>query len=152
MDADCPIRPASPADAEELSRLERRCFSDPWSPAGFREVLESPGGFGLVAEAHGALKAYMLGRQLLDEGEILNLAVAPEWRRRGLGRKLLEASLRAFMDRGVTQVFLEVRESNRAAQRMYFARGFQPVGHRHDYYRNPAEDALVLRLGFTQLA
>jgi ribosomal-protein-alanine N-acetyltransferase len=152
MDGDCRIRLASPADAEELSRLERRCFSDPWSPAGFQEVLASPGGFGLVVEQGKQLVAYMLGRQLLDEGEILNLAVIPERRRRGLGRALLDASLKAFVDRGVTQVFLEVRGSNRAAQRLYYARGFQPVGHRPDYYRHPAEDALVLRLGLTQLA
>ncbi|HSB53274.1 MAG TPA: ribosomal protein S18-alanine N-acetyltransferase, partial [Gemmatimonadales bacterium] len=85
-------------------------------------------------------------------GEVLNLAVAPEHRRRGIGGALLEAGLKAFRRRKVDEVFLEVRESNHSAQALYLARGFRPVGQRSAYYRNPKEDALVLRLEMAQRA
>src|SRR6185436_1718244 len=86
------IRPAQLADVPELSRLEPRCFSDPWSPGAFREMLESPYSFGLLAELKsGQLGGYLVARAVEQEGEILNLAVAPERRRNGLGGGLLEA-------------------------------------------------------------
>ena len=91
-------------------------------------------------------------REAAGSGEILNLAVAPEFRRRGIGGTLLEEGLVAFHDRGAQEVFLEVRESNHSAQALYLARGFRPVGQRAAYYRNPRENALVLRLGLRQHA
>ena len=81
-----------------------------------------------------------------DEGEILNLAVAPAGRRRGLGRALVEAMLEALRTRGIRQVYLEVRESNSSARALYASRGFKEVGRRKAYYRRPVEDAIVLRL------
>ncbi len=80
-------------------------------------------------------------------GEVLNLAVAPAWRRRGVARALLDQGLEVLSARGAGEVFLEVRVSNQAAQALYVAAGFRPTGMRADYYRNPREDALVLRLG-----
>lgn len=85
-------------------------------------------------------------------GEVLNLAVAPEFRRRGIGGALLRAGLGALRHRKVGEVFLEVRESNHSAQALYLAHGFRPVGQRSAYYRNPKEDALVLRLALEQPA
>jgi [ribosomal protein S18]-alanine N-acetyltransferase len=85
-------------------------------------------------------------------GEVLNLAVAPEFRRRGIGGALLDAGLAAFRRRKVDEVFLEVRESNIEAQALYIGHGFRPVGQRSAYYRNPREDALVLRLAMEQRA
>ena len=76
----------------------------------------------------------------------LGNSAAPEFRRKGIGGALLEAGLAAFRRRRATEVFLEVRESNRSAQALYLARGFRPVRQRASYYRNPKEDALVLRL------
>ena len=148
----CRIRPARSADAEPLSEIERRCFSDPWSPAGFREVIATQGGFGLVAERSETIVGYLLGREIVGEGEILNLAVDRPGRRRGVGSTLLRAGLVCFAERGVQQVFLEVRESNEAARRLYLAHGFRAVGHRPDYYRNPVEGALILRLALGGLA
>lgn len=140
------IRPAQLADVPELARLEPRCFSDPWSPAGFREMLGSPYIFGLMAELKsGQLGGYLVARAVDHEGEILNLAVAPERRRSGLGGGLLEAGLVALAGRGVEDVFLEVRASNEAAIAMYLAHGFRPMGRRREYYRKPVEDAMVLR-------
>ena len=140
------IRPACPADAEALSLIERRCFSDPWSEQGFREALGSPGGFGLVAEGPRGIQGYLLGRKIVAEGEVLNLAVRPDRRRQGVGATLLGAGLAHFGAHGIREVFLEVRASNQAARRLYQARGFVAVAQRPRYYRNPPEDALVLRL------
>jgi [ribosomal protein S18]-alanine N-acetyltransferase len=152
MDARFPIRPATLAEAAALATIERRCFSDPWSEAAFREALFSERTFGLVAESGRGLAGYLIGREAAGSGEILNLAVAPEYRQRGIGSALLEEGLAAFRRRGATEVFLEVRESNRSAQSLYLARGFRPVGQRAAYYRNPREDALVLRLALHQHA
>jgi ribosomal-protein-alanine N-acetyltransferase len=83
---------------------------------------------------------------------VLNLAVAPSFRRRGVARALLGASLGHLRKRRVEEVFLEVRESNQSAQALYLSSGFRPVGQRTAYYRNPKEDALVLWLALEQHA
>jgi [ribosomal protein S18]-alanine N-acetyltransferase len=90
---------------------------------------------------------YLIARDVAGSGEVLNLAVAPESRRRGIARALLEAGLSALAARGADEVFLEVRESNVGAQELYRSLGFRAVGLRAGYYRHPKEDALVLRLG-----
>jgi len=146
MDARYRTRPAAPADAEALARLERRCFSDPWSTASFREALRSEWTVALVAEdAGGSVAGYLIGREIAGTAEILNVAVRPEDRRRGLGRTLLLAGLEALAERGAGEVFLEVRESNHSAQALYREQGFEVVGHRARYYRRPEEGALVFR-------
>ncbi len=152
MDAPYRIRSAAAADAAGLVAIERRAFSDPWSEASFREALLSPWTFGLVADTGRSLAGYLVGRDVAGTGEVLNLAVAPEFRRRGIGGALLEAGLGALRRRKVDEVFLEVRESNFSAQALYLGRGFRPVGQRAAYYRNPREDALVLRLELPQRA
>jgi ribosomal-protein-alanine N-acetyltransferase len=140
------IRAAQLADVPELSQLEPRCFSDPWSAAGFREMLSSPYILGLIAELKSKrIAGYLISRVLDDEGEILNIAVAPENRRQGMGAALLQAALETLKDRGVESVFLEVRVSNEPAIDLYLAKGFRPIGRRQEYYRRPVEDAMVLR-------
>jgi ribosomal-protein-alanine N-acetyltransferase len=146
MDAPFRIRSAAVADVAAMVAIERRCFSDPWSESSFRESLESEWTFAIVADTSRGLAGYVVGRETAGTGEVLNLAVAPEFRRKGAGGALLEAGLAAFRRRHATEVFLEVRESNHSAQALYIARGFRPVGQRASYYRNPKEDALILRL------
>jgi ribosomal-protein-alanine N-acetyltransferase len=152
MDAPYRIRSAVPGDAAMLVAIERRCFSDPWSETSFRESLASPWTFGLVAQTGSRVAGYLIGREVAGTGEILNLAVTPDFRRRGVGRGLLRAGLSHFRRRGVDEVFLEVRESNQSAQALYLSSGFRPVGQRTAYYRNPKEDALVLWLALEQPA
>jgi ribosomal-protein-alanine N-acetyltransferase len=130
MDAPYRIRSAAPADAAPLAQVERRCFSDPWSETSF----------------------YLIGREVAGTGEVLNLAVAPDYRRRGVARALLRAGLGFLRKRRVEEVFLEVRESNQSAKSLYISAGFRPVGQRTAYYRNPKEDALVLWLPLEQHA
>lgn len=152
MDAPYRIRSAVPADAAGLVAIERQAFSDPWSEASFREALASPWTFGLIAESARRPAGYLIAREVAGTGEVLNLAVAPEFRRCGIGGALLEAGLAALRRRKVDEVFLEVRESNISAQALYIGYGFRPVGQRAAYYRNPKEDALVLRLEIKQRA
>jgi len=152
MDAPYRIRSAVPADVKALLEIERRAFTDPWSEASFQEALTSAWTFGLVAERRRGVAGYLIGREVGGTGEVLNLAVAPEFRRRGIAGGLLEAGLAAFRRRNVEEVLLEVRESNLSAQSLCLSRGFRPVGQRAGYYRNPKEDALVLRLALQQPA
>ncbi len=152
MDAPYRIRSATPADAGAFVAIERRCFSDPWSETSFREALSSPWTLGLAAEGSRGVAGYLIAREVAGTGEVLNLAVAPEFRRRSVGATLLGAGIAALRRRRVAEVYLEVRESNRSAQALYAGHGFRPVGQRSAYYRNPKEDALVLRLALERPA
>ena len=142
----CQIRPASPADVARLAALERICFSDPWSPAGLREMIAAAHTIGLVAEAADTIIGYAIARYAADSGEILNLAVAPEHRREGVAAHLIDALLEGLRSREVREVYLEVRESNGPARALYKDKGFTVAGMRRAYYRYPTEDAFVLRL------
>ena len=98
----------------------------------------------LVAVIGGEITGYVFARALGDEGEILNVAIQPDKRGRGLGRRLLEASLAHLRGSGVRAVYLEVRASNIGGQDFYRRMGFQEIGRRRSYYDKPREDALVL--------
>jgi [ribosomal protein S18]-alanine N-acetyltransferase len=119
-------------------------FADPWSTQDFRDCVSFA--LFLIAEEQGEIAGYVVALEAADEGEILNLAVGEGGRRRGLGRALVEAIVSALSERGVREVYLEVRESNAAARALYAAFGFKDVGRRKAYYRRPVEDAIVLRL------
>jgi ribosomal-protein-alanine acetyltransferase len=142
----CQIRPATTADIARLAELERICFSDPWSPAGLREMISATLAIGLVALSGKTIIGYAIARYAADSGEILNLAVAPEHRREGVAAHLIDALLEGLRSREVREVYLEVRESNGPARALYKDKGFTVAGMRRAYYRYPTEDALVLRL------
>jgi len=127
-----------------VGAIERAVFSDPWSANDFAECVRSAVPF-LVAEEGGAVVGYAVAHCGADEGEILNLGVAPPHRRRGLGRALVERMLALLAARGAREVYLEVRESNAVARRLYQSLGFGEVARRARYYRRPVEDAVVLR-------
>ena len=118
----------------------------PWSESSLRETLEKYPESILLVRQNQRIAGFVVGRRAADEVEILNLAVRPEWRRRGVGRALVQALLHSFTGQGEVRVFLEVRESNVAGIRFYGRLGFQQVGRRAAYYRNPTEAALVLEL------
>lgn len=142
----CRIRPTASADLPALVALERAAFSDPWTPAMLREALAEPSSVALVAEGEdGVFLGAVLARHAAGEGEILSIAIDPAHRGAGHGRALLEAALAALLAAGVATVWLEVRRSNEAAQRLYAGAGFVAVGVRRGYYRDPLEDAVVLR-------
>lgn len=144
MGAPWSIRRAAAEDAPAIAGAERVCFTDPWSEGALLETLQDETSLGLLAEMSGRLAGYLLARTIAGEAEILSVAVLPEARRRGIGRALLEAGLRSLAARAATDVYLEVRESNEGARRLYLASGFRPVGLRPGYYSRPRESAFVL--------
>jgi [ribosomal protein S18]-alanine N-acetyltransferase len=145
MDGSYRIRPATVADVSAVAAIERECFSDPWSPAGLAETIQYGTARAFLAENSAGVAGYIMARISGEEGEILNLAVLPRDRRRGVARGLLAVGVEALLAAGVREAYLEVRESNSAAITLYRSAGFRPVGLRPGYYRNPREDALVLR-------
>jgi ribosomal-protein-alanine N-acetyltransferase len=116
-----------------------------WSPATLSQLLALKGVLAFFSERLGVPTGFIVGRQLVDEGEILNLAVKAGFRRQGEGRALVERLLEGFRQRGIVKVFLEVRESNQPAVSFYESFGFRQVGRRGEYYRHPEEAALILR-------
>ena len=153
MDGPYRIRPAVLADAPALVAIERRSFGDPWSEASFREALDSAWTFVLVAETARGVGGYSIGREAGGAGEVLNLAVAPEFRRRGVGEALLEAGLVGVSAAaGWRRCFSRCASRTPRRSALYARHGFRPVGQRSAYYRNPKEDALVLRLELSQPA
>ena len=140
------VQPARLLDVPAIVEIERAVFSDPWSAQSFREALGHPAVyFSCARRDEGDVLGYVVAWFVADEGEIANLAVArPAWGE-GIGRALLDGALSEAVSRGVTAVYLEVRESNERARRLYESRGFEDVGRRGGYYRRPIEDAIVLR-------
>jgi [ribosomal protein S18]-alanine N-acetyltransferase len=139
------VRPFDIGDAQAASEILLEApQAAVWSTAMIRELLDTSGVSGFVAERAGRATGFILGREVLEEGEILNLAVAKGDRRHGDGAALSGEMMKSFAAKGVQRVFLEVRESNLAAIAFYKKLGFGQVGRREGYYREPAEAALIL--------
>ena len=141
-------RPLAEADIEAVVALEREAHAAPWTAGNFRDALAA--GYGVaVGAADGLVVAYGVLLFAPGEAQVLNLTVAPEARRLGIGRALLKRFLADARARGAEQCFLEVRMSNEAAIALYAREGFVPVGRRANYYPvqgpGPREDALVMR-------
>ena len=140
------LRPARDADIDAVVAIEHASFGDPWNRSAFVDLIDDPRVAFLIADVGGAVRGYVVAWFVLDEGEIGNLAVAREARRRGIGALLLDGAIAAVRASDVETLYLEVRDSNAAARSLYASRGFVEVGRRREYYRKPKEDALVLRL------
>ena len=134
-------------DLDQVAAIERAAFSDPWPRRSFEELLaQSHVRAVAMDDDRGRLAGYALFSLVAGEGEILNLAVDPGVRRHGFGRRLLAAVLEAMRAAGTTAVFLEVRQSNHAAQQLYASVGFRAVALRRGYYRKPTEHAVTMTL------
>ena len=131
---------------ESLLLLEERCFSDPWSRGMMQSALEDASVVLFTLRDGERLVGYLMLMRVFPDGEILNLAVMPEYRRQGLAERLFDSCLAYCRDVGIEMLFLEVRASNTPAASLYEKQGFVTVGRRKNYYRYPKEDALVMRL------
>jgi [ribosomal protein S18]-alanine N-acetyltransferase len=120
-----------------------------WTEESYRESLSLPGVVDFVSEGDGRVTGFLIGRQVADDAEILNLAVAALARGRGEGGALLRAAIDEFRVRGVSRVFLEVRESNATGIAFYEKRGFFKTGRRAGYYRESEEAAIVMEMRLT---
>lgn len=140
------VRPMEESDLDSVMEIERASFSTPWSRASFANLLGRDDASLWVAAVDGNVVGYAVVWYVLREAELGNLAVASDFRCRGLGRHLLDWVLEKARGRGVERMYLEVRASNQGAQRLYERRGFLVVGVRRRYYRAPVEDAHVMCL------
>ncbi len=134
------------ADLDEVMLIERRSFSAPWEESTFRGLMRRPSAALLVAENDDELTGYSVMWFAADEGELGDIAVVPERRGEGIGRMLLRESIAVAASRGTRSLYLEVRESNEVARRLYEKVGFSVVGVRKQYYNEPVEDAIVMKL------
>ncbi len=139
------VRRADSGDTAAVAELERVSSLHPWSEALVRAELErSAPDAVLVLEARSGIVGYCAFRIVLDEMHVMNLAVHPERRRRGLGRLLLGKALASAARAGATRALLEVRAGNAEARALYTESGFVPLAVRKRYYSDPPDDALVL--------
>jgi len=134
---------------EQIAELEKQCFSDPWSLNSITSELHNDLSLWIVAEQDGVVAGYVGSQSVLGEADMMNLAVAPGFRRQGIGRELVEVLVERLKERGAHILILEVRASNDAAIALYEALGFVQVGRRPNYYVHPKEDALILRKEWT---
>jgi [ribosomal protein S18]-alanine N-acetyltransferase len=139
------MRPMLEADIERVTAIETASFTTPWKAATFRTLMDRSGAVLRVLETPAVpVAGYAVLWCILDQGELANIAVAPELRNRGLGSFLLDRMTEEARGRGVESLYLEVRVSNFRARAMYGSRGFEEIGVRRDYYEKPREDARIL--------
>ncbi len=140
------IVPMTADHLEELEKLERICFSRPWSRKMLAEELENQCAAFLVAEdsVSGRVLGYAGLMVVADEGYITNVAVFPEYRRLGIAAQILQVFVQFAAANRLAFLTLEVRPSNAAAIALYQGFGFEEVGRRKNYYDLPKEDALIL--------
>ena len=139
------IRKMNLRDVSAIAELEKLCFSDPWSENSIASEVENPLSYWLVAEINGVVAGYVGSQTVLDASDMMNLAVAPDFRRKGIGQALVNALVEHLQKNNVIALLLEVRVSNAPAIALYESLGFEQVGRRPKYYHNPREDALILR-------
>lgn len=140
------IEPMALVHTPQVAQLEKLCFPDPWSLRSVTSELDNPLSHWLVALEGDLVVGYVGSQTVLDETDMMNIAVHPDFRRRGIARALVEALVQELAQRGSHSLTLEVRASNLAAQNLYRTLGFASVGRRPRYYFNPREDAEILRL------
>ena len=139
------IKNMTAAHVPQIAQIEKLCFSDPWSGNSVASELENRLSLWLVALDGDTVAGYVGSQSVLDEADMMNIAVHPDYRRQGIGRDLVLALADALKEKGIRGLMLEVRQSNAPAIALYESLGFAQVGLRPNYYRNPKENALILR-------
>lgn len=133
------------AHVAQVAELETLCFRDPWSERSIASELENKLALWLVALDGDTVAGYIGSQTVIDETDMMNVAVHPSYRRKGIAGELVNALVDALKTRQSHSLTLEVRASNDPAIGLYQKLGFAQVGRRPNYYRNPKEDALILR-------
>lgn len=130
---------------EAVAQLETVCFSDPWSITSISSEVDNPLSLWIVALDGEKVVGYVGSQSVLGWADMMNLAVSPDYRRLGIGERLVNELTLQLKDNNVSCLTLEVRQSNSSAISLYTKLGFAEVGRRPGYYHNPREDALILR-------
>lgn len=139
------LRPLTAADLPRVLQIEAESFAVPWRRDTFDGLMARGDSDLIAAECGGVLCGYAAIWTILDQSELGDVAVAPEHRGRGVGRRLVQAAMEHARARGAGEIFLEGRESNKGAIRLYEEMGFEVIDRRRRYYTRPVEDALVMR-------
>ena len=138
------------AHVSAIAELENMCFNDPWSIHSISTELYNPLSAWLVAVENGEVIGYIGSQSVLDGADMMNVAVHPEHRNRGVAHSLITELINLLKDKNVISLSLEVRVSNESAIGLYHKMGFEIIGKRPGYYRNPREDAFIMRKGFAK--
>ena len=139
-----------PEHVAQVAELEKICFgTEAWSEKSVASELENELAHWLVAEENGAVTGYVGSQTVLGETDMMNVAVHPDHRRQGIAEALVTALVCDLKEQGSHCLTLEVRSSNAPAQKLYEKLGFDRIGLRKNYYRNPKEDAIILRKEWT---
>ena len=142
------IRPATLDDVKPMTEMDQVCSAIPWSEKSFfEEITRNKVARYVIAEAAGRIAGYAGMWAIIDEGHITNVAVHPDFRRRGIARTLISTLLTASEAEGVSAYTLEVRASNEIAISLYSSLGFQAEGVRRKYYEDDSEDAIIMWKG-----
>ncbi|UCD39222.1 MAG: ribosomal protein S18-alanine N-acetyltransferase [Fidelibacterota bacterium] len=137
------IRRAHDEDIDQLMAIEELCYDHPWPREAFEEeIAQGDVGMGFVAEDEGLVVGFLTGMMGVDEFLLHNVAVHPDFRDRGIGRKLIEAAEELCLENEFQRILLEVREDNEIARHLYLSMGFEAVGTRKDYY-GPGQNAYL---------
>ena len=128
-----------------VAEIEKICFSDPWSVNSVTSELHNPLSLWLVALDGDRVVGYVGSQTVLGGADMMNLAVVPEYRKQGIGEALVNHLVERLQEKGAISLCLEVRQSNIPAISLYEKLGFSQIGLRPNYYRNPKENALILR-------
>ena len=131
---------------DALCEIEKACFSRAWSREALESEIDNENALFLVAENAGGVLGYVGCIFVLGEGSITNVAVSPKFRRKGIGNLLISALIDNAKKMDAEALFLEVRKSNIPAQNLYAKHGFENCGLRKNFYREPCEDAYIMRL------
>lgn len=138
------IQIAKKEDAFAMAELEKMCFSSPWSEKAILDTMQGENSLFLVAKADEKICGYIGSYSALDEGYITNVAVNPDFRRRGVGKALVGELIRLGKEKQLSFLTLEVRESNGGAIALYTLLGFENVGKRPGFYSAPTEAACLM--------
>lgn len=140
------IRPMELRDVEAVAEIEKICFTTPWSENAYRDTLSKENALYLVAETKDTkMIVGMCGvLKILDEGDISNVAVHPDYRRKSIAKQMMEELLSRGQKFGIDAFTLEVRAGNEAAVKLYEYFGFKTEGLRKRFYDKPVEDALIM--------
>ena len=139
------IMPMNLSHVSQIAELEKLCFSDPWSERSIASEIENSLSLWLVSEEDGVVLGYVGSQSVAPESDMMNLAVAPQARNRGIAQALVCALIEELKAQNMESLTLEVRVSNEPAIKLYTKLGFEIIGRRPRYYVNPQEDALIMR-------
>ena len=140
------IVPMQLDDLDRIMEIEAASFTDAWTRSGFEESLAQAYAKMFTAKIDETVVGYCCLYHILDEGEIINVAIHPDWRGRGLGGRMLGFLLEEGLRDGVGRFILDVRESNIAAQRLYESAGFKKIALQKNFYDTPVEDGWLMEL------